>query len=151
MSSEIERDFERFKRELPSDFSDHVRETYGIDLTARYLGETVPHPIGKGSGQLSLNENQLAEDARAGLAFVVLKTLIAQDEAGSQSMAAWAIHETKMKVERRGGAGGGPGVGPLVGGIPRAGAGGTRSHAGGKPPGGALGEVSPPPAGGPVS
>src|SRR6059036_56338 len=101
MSSEIERDFERFKRELPSDFSDHVRETYGIDLTARYLGETVPHPIGKGSGQLSLNENQLAEDARAGLAFVVLKTLIAQDEAGAQSMAAWAIHETKMKVEQR--------------------------------------------------
>src|SRR5438552_16455449 len=45
----------------------------------------------------------------------------------------------------------GPAVGPLVGGIPRAGAGGTRSHAGGKPPGGALGEVSPPPAGGPVS
>src|SRR5437867_5064280 len=109
MSSEIERDFERFKRELPSDFSDHVRETYGIDLTARYLGETVPQPMGKGSGQLSLNENQLAEDARAGLAFVVLKTLIAQDEAGSQSMAAWAIHETKMKVERRGGAGGRPG------------------------------------------
>src|SRR5256886_1658719 len=106
MSSEIERDFERFKRELPSDFSDHVRETYGIDLTARYLGETVPHPIGKGSGQLSLNENQLAEDARAGLAFVVLKTLIAQDEAGSQSMAAWAIHDTRMKVERWGCAGG---------------------------------------------
>src|SRR5437588_9605969 len=109
MSSEIERDFERFKRELPSDFSDHVRETYGIDLTARYLGETVPHPIGKGSGQLSLNENQLADDARAGLAFVVLKTLIAEDEAGSQSMAAWAIHETKMQVERRHAAGGRPG------------------------------------------
>src|SRR3989454_9273075 len=109
MLSELERDFERFKRELPGDFADHVRETYGIDLTARYLGEAVPHPIGKGSGQLSLNENQLAEDARAGLAFVVLKTLIAQDEAGSQSMAAWAIHETKMKVERRGGAGGRPG------------------------------------------
>src|SRR2546430_17654274 len=102
MSSEIERDFERFKRELPSDFSDHVRETYGIDLTARYLGETVPHPIGKGSGQLSLNENQLAEDARAGLAFVVLKTLIAQDEAGGQSMGGWAVHEKKMKGEQIG-------------------------------------------------
>src|SRR3989454_4324556 len=101
MLSELERDFERFKRELPGDFADHVRETYGIDLTARYLGEAVPHPIGKGSGQLSLNENQLAEDARAGLAFVVLKTVIAQDEAGSQSMAAWAIHETKMKLEQR--------------------------------------------------
>src|SRR5438046_10520074 len=100
MSSEIERDFERFKRKLPSDFSDHVRETYGIDLTARYLGETIPHPIGKGSGQLSLNETQLAADAEAGLAFVVLKTVIAQDEAGSQSMAAWAVHETNMTVER---------------------------------------------------
>ena len=66
MRSELERDFERFQRELPGDFADHVRETYGIDLTARYLGEAVPHPIGKGSGQLSLNENQLAEDARAG-------------------------------------------------------------------------------------
>ena len=106
MRSELERDFERFKRELPGDFSDHVRETYGIDLTARYLGATIPHPIGKGSGQLSLNENQLADDARAGLAFVVLKTLIAEDEAGSQSMAAWAIHETKMQVERRHAAGG---------------------------------------------
>ena len=106
MRSELERDFERFKRELPGDFSDHVRETYGIDLTARYLGATIPHPIGKGSGQLSLNENQLADDARAGLAFVVLKTLIAEDEAGGQSMAAWAIHETKMQVERRHAAGG---------------------------------------------
>jgi len=109
MRSELERDFERFKRELPGDFADHVRETYGIDLTARYLGEAVPHPVGKGSGQLSLNQNQLAEDARAGLAFVVLKTVIAQDEAGSQSMAAWAIHETKMTVERRRAAGGRPG------------------------------------------
>jgi hypothetical protein len=41
------------------------------------------------------------EDADAGLAFAILKTVIAQDEAGAQSMAAWAIHETKMKVERR--------------------------------------------------
>src|SRR5437773_5898382 len=98
----LARDFERFKRGLPRDFPAHVREVYGIDLTARYLGETIPHPIGKGSGQLSLNESQLGVDADAGLAFAVLKTVIAQDAAGAQSMAAWAIHETKMKVERRG-------------------------------------------------
>ena len=96
-------DFERFKRELPRDFPAHVRETYGINLSARYLGTTIPHPIGKGSGQLSLNESQLEVDAQAGLAFVVLKTVIAQDPAGVQSMGAWAIHEAKMKVERRGG------------------------------------------------
>lgn len=95
-------DFERFKRELPRDFPAHVRDTYGINLSARYLGESLPHPIGKGSGQLSLNAGQLETDAGAGLAFVVLKTVIAQDAAGAQSMAAWAIHESKMKVERRG-------------------------------------------------
>lgn len=94
-------DFERFKRDLPRDFPTHVRQVYGIDLTARYLGQTIPHPIGKGSGQLSLNEAQIEGDAEAGLAFAVLKTAIAQDSAGAQSMAAWAIHETKMTVERR--------------------------------------------------
>ncbi|HWC74938.1 MAG TPA: hypothetical protein VG454_13465 [Gemmatimonadales bacterium] len=96
-------DFERFKRELPRDFAAHVRDIYRIDLAARYLGQPLPHPIGKGSGQLSLNTNQLETDADAGLAFAVLKTVIAQDASGAQSMAAWAIHETKMKVERRDG------------------------------------------------
>jgi len=94
-------DFERFRDELPRDFPAYIRDAYRIDLTARYLGQSLPHPIGKGSGQLSLNERQLEEDAAAGLAFVVLKTLIAQDATGVQSMAAWAVHETKMKVERR--------------------------------------------------
>jgi hypothetical protein len=98
----LDRDFDRFGRALPRDFAAHVREAYRIDLTARYLDETLPHPIGKGSGQLSLNQNQLESDADAGLAFAVLKTVIAQNEAGAQTMAAWAIHETKMKVERRG-------------------------------------------------
>ena len=98
----LDRDFEQFKRALPRDFPAHVRDAYRIDLSARYLGEPIPHPIGKGSGQLSLNAGQLETDAEAGLAFAVLKTVIAQDAAGAQSMAAWAIHETKMKVERRG-------------------------------------------------
>lgn len=99
----LARDFERFKRELPRDFAAHVRDTYRIDLSARYLGESLPHPVGKGSGQLSLNAGQLETDGDAGLAFAVLKTVIAQDAAGSQAMAAWAIHESRMKVERRGG------------------------------------------------
>ena len=94
-------DFERFKRELPRDFPAHVRDTYRIDLSARYLGRPLAHPVGKGSGQLSLNSGQLETDAAAGLAFAVLKTVIAQDAAGEQSMAAWAIHETRMRVERR--------------------------------------------------
>ena len=109
MRRRLERDFERFKRELPRDFPSHVRETYGIDLAARYLDVDLPHPIGKGSGQLTLNAAQLEDDAAAGLAFAVLKTVIAEDETGAQAMAAWAIHETRMKVERRAAAGEGPG------------------------------------------
>ena len=109
MRARLEQDFERFKRELPRDFAAHVRAAYRIDLTARYLGETLPHPIGKGSGQLSLNAGQLEEDAAAGLAFVVLKTVIAEDETGAQAMAAWAIHETRMRVEHRAAADGRPG------------------------------------------
>ncbi|OLD43023.1 MAG: hypothetical protein AUI55_04005 [Gemmatimonadetes bacterium 13_1_40CM_2_70_7] len=101
MRAQLARDFERFGRSPPRDFPSHVRETYHLDLSAHYLGATLPHPIGKGSGQLSLNAKQLEEDAEAGLAFAILKTVIAQDDAGDQSMAAWAIHETKMKVEQR--------------------------------------------------
>lgn len=100
MRARLERDFERFKQELPRDLAGHVWETYRIDLTARYLGFSLPHPIGKGSGQLSLNLDQIEADRAAGLAFVVLKTVIAEDPAGTQSMAAWAIHETRMRVER---------------------------------------------------
>ena len=101
MRERLERDFERFKRELPRDFPDYVRDAYRIDLSARYLGHPLPHPIGKGSGQLSLNLEQLETDRAAGLAFVVLKTVIAEDPAGERAMEAWAIHETRMRVERR--------------------------------------------------
>jgi hypothetical protein len=100
MRAQLARDFERFRRELPRDFAGHVREAYRIDLTARYLGFTLPHPIGKGSGQLSLNQEQLENDRAAGLAFVVLKTVIAEDATGARTMDAWAIHESRMKVER---------------------------------------------------
>jgi hypothetical protein len=101
MHALLARDFERFGRGLPTDAAAHVREAYGIDLTAHYLGFSIPHPIGKGSGQLSLNADQLETDREAGLAFVVLKTVIAEDEAGHQSMAAWAVREARMRVERR--------------------------------------------------
>jgi hypothetical protein len=105
MRAQLERDFERFKRELPRDPAGHVRDTYRIDLGARYLGHILPHPIGKGSGQLSLNLEQIETDRAAGLAFVVLKTVVAEDPEGARSMGAWAVHETRMKVERRRSAG----------------------------------------------
>jgi hypothetical protein len=100
MRASLAADFARFAAGLPANFPEMVREAYGIDLSARYLGVPIPHPIGKGSGQLSLKEEQLETDAEAGLAFTVLKTVIAQDESGAQSMSAWAIQESRMTVER---------------------------------------------------
>lgn len=94
-------DFERFGRALPQDWASHVRECYRIDLSTRFLGETVPHPIGKASGQLSLNLKQLEQDRDAGLAFVVLKTVIGERPDGTRRMEAWATDETLMKVEQR--------------------------------------------------
>ena len=101
MRAQLQRDTEAWGREWRADWPAHLLDRYGIDLSTHFLGEPIPHPIGKGSGQLSLRADQLEADADAGLAFAVLKTVIAEDERGDQSMGAWAIHETKMRVERR--------------------------------------------------
>ena len=101
MRAQLRRDAEAWAREWRADWPAHLLDRYGIDLSSHFLGEPIPHPIGKGSGQLSLRADQLEADAEAGLAFAVLKTVIAQDERGEQMMGAWAIHETKMRVERR--------------------------------------------------
>jgi hypothetical protein len=101
MRARLAGDFERFGRDMPRNAAEYIRDAYRIDLRSRYLGYSIPHPIGKGSGQLSLNVDQLETDRAAGLAFVVLKTVIAEDAAGERSMGAWAIHETRMQVEPR--------------------------------------------------
>jgi hypothetical protein len=99
-------DFERFRAGLPRPLEAYILSTYGIDLTSSYGGLKVKNPFGKASGQLSLARHQVEKDAEAGLGFVVLKTVIAQDAAGGQSMHEWAIPETRMLVERIQGRGG---------------------------------------------
>lgn len=101
MLSRLWDDFERFGRELPADWVAHVRQRYGIDLSASCLGVSLPHPIGKASGQLSLNVRQLEQDSEAGLAFIVLKTVIGERADGSRTMEAWATDVSRMQVERR--------------------------------------------------
>jgi hypothetical protein len=68
-------------------------------MTASYAGIRLRNPWGKASGQLSLNRAQIEESVHAGLGLVVLKTVIAQDTHGQQTMSAWAINETRMAVE----------------------------------------------------
>src|SRR5919202_2431595 len=99
-------DYERFREGLPPRLEEYVREKYRLDLSSEYGGLRVNNPFGKGSGQLSLNTGQVRRDAEDGLGFVVLKTIIAEDDRGRQSMSAWAVHETRMLVERIEGADG---------------------------------------------
>lgn len=98
--SALARDYERFANGLPHPLEEYVRDRYGINLSTEYGGLSIKNPFGKASGQLSLNVSQVRRDAEEGLGFVILKTIIAEDERGAQSMSEWAIHETRMIVER---------------------------------------------------
>jgi hypothetical protein len=98
--SALHRDYERFRNGLPDSLEDYVREQYQIDLSSEYGDYPIKNPFGKGSGQLSLNTSQVRRDCEEGLGFVVLKSIIAEDESGAQSMSEWAIEETRMVVER---------------------------------------------------
>ena len=99
---------ERLKRDYedladtpyPDPIEDHIRETYAVDLQARYGPCRLKNPIGKASGQLSLQVDQVRGDIEQGLAFVVLKTVIAEDPSGSAEMEAWKIHAPRMVCER---------------------------------------------------
>lgn len=96
----VQRDYERFATTgLPTSLEQYLLDEYDLDVTAEYAGFPLKNPWGKASGQLSMTARQVEEDVAAGLGFVVLKTVIAQDEQGGQSMAAWAIPEARMVAE----------------------------------------------------
>ena len=100
LASRVRSDYERFAVQgLPADLDDYLLQSYEIDMTASYAGQTIRNPWGKASGQLSLNRPQIEEAADARLGFVVLKTVIAQDAQGHRSMSAWAIKEAQMLAE----------------------------------------------------
>ncbi len=97
----IESDYHRFAQSgLPGDLEEYLLSEYQVDMGSTYGGRAIKNPWGKASGQLSMTARQVADDVAAGLGFVVLKTVIAQDETGTQTMRAWAVPEARMLVER---------------------------------------------------
>jgi hypothetical protein len=97
---QVQDDFARFAQSgLPRDVEGHLRAAYGLDVAGSYAGVPLKNPWGKASGQLSMRRSQIEEAIEAGLGFVVLKTVIAQDAQGRQTMAAWAIKEARMVAE----------------------------------------------------
>lgn len=76
-----------------------LAEEFDLAIGARYGPIPIAHPIGKASGQLSLQPEQVRADAEAGLGFVVLKTVIAEDRTGHATMGAWKVRAPRMIVE----------------------------------------------------
>ena len=97
---ELQRLHDATRQRPPCDLADRLR-ALGIDTTARYAGLTIPHPFGKASGQLSHTLSQVEADVEAGVAFVVLKTVIAEDATAERTMEAWVTGDTLMRVEQR--------------------------------------------------
>ena len=101
MLSRVRADHDRFAGQgLPPSVELYLLATYGLDVSGRYAGLPLKSPWGVASGQLSMRLAQVEAAAGAGLGFVVLKTVIAQDATGERSMAAWAVKESRMVVER---------------------------------------------------
>ena len=98
--SSLVRDYDRFRTGLPHNLEQYVRDEYQIDLSSEYGDRAIKNPFGKASGQLSVNLSQVRRDCEEQLGFIVLKSIIAEDASGAQSMSEWAIEETKMVVER---------------------------------------------------
>ncbi len=97
----VAEDYERFGNEgMPSELEEYILQKYRIDLSATFAGVKIKNPFGKASGQLSMNIKQVKDDITGGLGFVVLKTVIAQDEAGSSAMEEWKVSRPQMKVEK---------------------------------------------------
>ncbi len=98
---QLDEDYDRFAdAPYPQPVEEYIRETYQIDLAARYGPLPLRNPVGKASGQLSLNAEQVRADVEEGLGFVVLKTVIAEDAAGSSQMEEWKIKAPRMVCER---------------------------------------------------
>jgi dihydroorotate dehydrogenase len=96
----IQKDYLRFAEEgMPDNVEDYILKEYKIDISSRYGELTIKNPFGIASGQLSTNLSQINSSIEQGIGFIVLKTVISQDEAGNSSMDAWKINEPKMVVE----------------------------------------------------
>lgn len=101
LANRVAADYIRFAADgLPQSLEEYLNKEYGIEVASTYAGLPLRNPWGKASGQLSMTAGQVAEDVAAGLGFIVLKTVIAQDESGDRSMEAWAIREARMVAER---------------------------------------------------
>lgn len=98
--TKLEEDYNSLLRELPVNLEKYILERYRVDISSTYANKKIKNPFGKASGQLSTNLNQVKKDVDAGLGFIVLKTVIAQDRDNNSEMDDWKVDAPWMKVEK---------------------------------------------------
>ena len=65
-------DWQRGAALVESDLPAYLKSAYQLDITGQYAGRPTRSPVGKASGQLSLNPRQVETDVAAGVGCVVL-------------------------------------------------------------------------------
>jgi dihydroorotate dehydrogenase len=98
LKGQIISDYEEVKYE-DMGLESYILEKYNLDVSGKYGDLVIKNPFGKASGQLSSNISQIKTDAIDGLGFVVIKTVISQDEKAKSSMEDWKVKAPKMVVE----------------------------------------------------
>lgn len=106
VKKKIVEDFRRFTNRLPRNLYSFILDRYGFDISGRYASQKTRIFLGKASGQLSMTAEQVEKDADAGLGFVILKTVIAQDSEGKRTMEEWVLPSSPMVLEKIQGASG---------------------------------------------
>jgi len=94
-------DMDRLGPQTATDLSDYISQNYKIDLSCSYAGIEIPHPFGKGAGQLSMSPDHVRSDFENGLAFTVMKSAVGITEDGDVGIDAWEKSAPKMVVEKR--------------------------------------------------
>ena len=99
--AQIERDYLRFCNDgLPKEIEGYIEQQYGVDVSSRYGGLPIKIPFGLASGQLSTGFAQVKNAIQSGIGFVVMKTVLSQDQFGNSTMQAWKVDAPHMKVEK---------------------------------------------------
>lgn len=91
-------DYENVNYDI-GNLEEYILKRYKLDITGRYGSLKIKNPFGKASGQLSSTLKQVETDAKDGLGFVVLKTVISQDDSDQSEMEEWKVFAPKMIVE----------------------------------------------------
>ncbi len=77
------------KHHLPKDLTERIVDIFGIDIRAKYHHRELPNPIIVAPGQMSMHDNQIDSEDRAGYGGLVLKSFVGEAPNGSCSMDFW--------------------------------------------------------------